>query len=27
MAERQSARVAKITNDRLNAVWHRMLHS
>ena len=23
--ERQSARVSKITNDRLNQVWHRML--
>jgi len=26
-AERQSARMSKITNDRLNPVWHRMLYS
>jgi len=25
--ERQSARMSKITNDRLNPVWHRMLYS
>jgi len=28
MAERQSARMSKITNDdRLNQVWHGMLYS
>ena len=27
MAERQSARMSKITNDRLNPVWQRMLYS
>jgi len=27
MAERQSARMSKITNDQLNPVWQRMLHS
>jgi len=31
MAERQSTRMSKITNDRLirpvNPVWHRMLYS
>jgi len=27
MAERQSARVSKITNDRLNPVRHRILYS
>jgi len=26
-AERQSARMSKITNDWLNPVWHRMLYS
>jgi len=25
--ERQSARLSKITNDRLNPVWHRLLYS
>jgi len=26
MAERQSARMSKITNDGLTLVWHRMLY-
>jgi len=26
-AERQSARTSKITNDRLNPIWHKMLYS
>jgi len=26
-AERQSAQMSKITNDRLNPDWHRMVHS
>jgi len=26
-AKRQSARMSKITNDRLNPVWHGMLYS
>jgi len=26
-AERQSAQMSKIANDRLNPVWHRMLYS
>jgi len=25
--ERQSARMSKITNERLNPVWHRMFYS
>jgi len=25
--ERHSGRMSKITNDRLNPVWHRMLYS